>query len=148
MSDILLKSLYLNLIGPPTGISAHTYDTLPDDDDIAITGGAANVYGTVVEIASTVGAADVHSVGIYISAPDTATDYKVDFQTGPATETTRAVVPYTRTDVSTVGAHYGVMTNYPFPIRVVSGTRISSRLKDGAGSSVLNVVEFHALGVV
>ena len=148
MADILLKSLYLNIIGPPAGISPVTYDTFPDNDDITVTGGVADAEGASVQIVATVGAADVHSVGLYVSNPTVATDYKVTFQTGlAAAEVNRAVVPYTRTDISTAGVHYGVMSNYPYPIRVNSGIRLGALCKDGAGSSVVDVVEFHALGV-
>ena len=69
MSDPLVKNMFLNLIGNPGAISGHTYDTLPDDDNLALTGGAANVLGAYGQLAASVGAADVWLTGAYVDRP-------------------------------------------------------------------------------
>lgn len=148
MADPQLQSLYLNLVGNPGSISGHTYDTLPDDDDITLTAGAANVLGTAVEIATSVGAADVWLCGFYCTNMSAADDGKVQLASGAGNGTARAVVPYTRTDQSAASLQFGVMTSWPFPIRITNGTRLVSQYKEGGGSGTIDVVSWHATGLV
>ena len=147
-----IRALYVNFIGPSGSVSTHTYDTFPDDDDITLTvHGVANTEGDWVEIISSVGAADVWFVGLYVSNLDIAIDTKVTFGTGAsASETQRAVFAFTRTDVTASSGgvvNYGTYYTIPFPIASPTGTREAGRIKSGATAGGADVVEHHAIGL-
>lgn len=143
------------LVRSISSVSAHTYDTFPDDDDIALTAhGSADTEGDFVEIVSSIGASDAWFVGYYVSNPSAQLDGKVTFGTGTSgSETARAVFPFHRTLVTAVsldetagkiiiGAYYTI----PFPLFLPSGSREAGRLKSGnAAADTINVVEHHAL---
>lgn len=150
MAEPILKALFQAFLSTSGGISVHTYDTLPDNDDIALTPGAADVFGVYAELAATVGTADVWLTGGHLSALAAADDAKVAFATGlAAAEVDRITVPIARTDVTAAGATYGVVYTVPFPIRVTNGTRAAARAKAGAGAgSTVNAVVMFATGLV
>jgi len=152
-----IRALYLNFIGNRGGsISAHTYDTFPDDDDISLTAEAtANSFGAYVTVVADV-AAEVWTVGIYVGNASAATDFKVEFATGvAASETPRAVIALTRSTITgaaqTLGNDAGIlatMYNFPFPIHQPNGTRQAARAKSGsANADTIDVSELHALGL-
>ncbi len=152
-----IRALYLNFVGNRGGsISAITYDTFPDDDDISLTAEAtANSFGAYVEVVSDTGA-DVWTIGIYVGNASAATDFKVEFATGAAaSETPRAVIALTRSTITgaaqTLGndaAAFGTMFNFPFPIHQPDNTRQAARTKSGsANADTIDVSELHALGL-
>lgn len=151
-----IKGIYKAFItGSGGGVSAHTYDTFPDNDDITnSTHGTADTYGDYTAIVTTVGASPVWTCGIYCSNPTIETDFKVDISSGASgSETRRITVPYARTDktspsndVATVineGVYYGL----PFPIKFPATSQLWSRVKAGATAGAVDVVEHHAASV-
>jgi len=142
------------LTGAGGSVSGHSYDTLPDNDDITLTvHGTADTYGDWVEVVSTVGSSNVWFVGLHISAPTVATDYKVDVGTGASgSETRRATFPFARTDTTAVSDASSLQTlglyySLPFPIYIPNGTRLASREKVGATAGAVNVVTEIASGL-
>lgn len=146
-----IRALYVNFIGNRgASISAHTYDTFPDSDDISLTAHAtANCFGDYVEVISDTGA-DVWTCGLYLSNANAETDYKVEFATGAsASETPRAVVPYQTGAIATTSE--GSLTQYyalPFPIHQPDNTRQAARVETGSSAAdTIDIVEVHALGL-
>jgi hypothetical protein len=150
MADQLVKAIFQNLVGASGTQSATTYDTLPDNDDTAVTcGDTADVFGAYAQITSTVGAADVWFAGAQLGALSVADDAKIGFATGGAgSEADFAVLPITRTDLSTVGLSYNQTVTLPMMIRIPSGTRLSAHGKSGAASTTVNVVAIVASSLV
>ena len=148
MADAMLRALFTNLIGGGGAVSGLSYDTLPDNDDITITSGSADALGTYVEVESTVGAADAWQVGCQNSALAVAIDSKVLIATGAASsENVIAQIPFTRTDVSAVGATEGQVVMWPMMVRCPGGTRISAAAKDGDSARAQNVVTIQCTGL-
>lgn len=145
-----LKALFSNFItGAGGSISAHTYDTFPDNDDISLSPhGTADTFGDYVAIVTSNGAVRSWTVGLYMSNLTLAGDAKIEMATGASgSETARIVVPFRRTDVSTSGNFEGVYYALPFPIHIPSGTRIAGRIKVGQTAGDIDVVEEHALSL-
>ena len=155
MADVFIKALFTNLIGGGGAVSGHSYDTLPDDDDIALTTSTTdNALGAYAEVASTVGSADVWFYGCAISAISAALDGKFTFATGAASsESIFGVFPATRLDIGTAantgntGGDDTIIT-VPFPVRIPNGTRTSAAFKAGGTTGfTANVVTMHATGL-
>jgi len=148
MADAMLRALFTNLIGGGGAVSGLSYDTLPDNDDITITSGSADVLGTYVEVEATVGTSDAWQAGCQNSALAVAIDSKVLIATGAAAaENVIATIPHTRTDVSAVGTDTGQVVMWPMMIRCPAGTRISAAAKDGDSARAQNVVTIQCTGL-
>lgn len=145
MADTLLRALFINFIAASGAVAGHSYDTLPDNDDTTLTGGAgADTFGSYAQIASTVGSVDVWLCGTYISNASAQTDFKVEVATGAAaSEVARSTMPYTAVQSDTPFAF-----SLPYPIRVPSGTRLSARSKQGdTAARTLDVVAIVVSGL-
>ena len=146
-----IAALFVAFLRGSAAVSAHSYDTLPDNDDIAVTcAAAADTLVTYAEIASTVGAVDVWVYGLHLSTPSVATDFKITVATGAAgSETAKITVPFMRTDTTAAGVHLGSIYNVPFPIYVQNGTRLAAAGKSGTTvADTINIVTMHGLGLL
>ena len=142
MADSLLRALFTNFITSSGAVSAHSYDTMPDNDQTALTANAsADTFGSWAAIVTTVGSVDVWLCGVLCDDGSADTDAKVDIGTGPiGTATSKAVVPY--------NGQAEVNWNFPYPIRVPSGTAVEGRVKTGNTlASTVDVVVFHAIAL-
>ena len=142
MADTLVRALFTNFITSSGAVSAHSYDTLPDNDQTALTANAsADTFGAFSAIVTTVGAVDVWLCGVFCTDGSADTDAKVDIATGAAaSETSKAVVPY--------NGQAEVNWAFPYPLRVPSGTRVAGRVKTGNTlASTVDVVVLHAIAL-
>ena len=141
MADTLLRALFINFIAASGAVAGHSYDTLPDNDDTAVTPSTTvDTFGNYAQVASTVGAADIWQCGVLISN-STVTDIKVGIGTGlSGAEAAKITVP--AMIISAAG--YASYVGLPFPIRVPSGTRLAARAKQGltTAPTLTVVVEF------
>lgn len=137
------------LFGAGGSISAHTYDTFPDNDDISLSPhGTADTEGDYTAIVTSNGSARTWTVGAHGVATTLAGDYKFTIATGASgSETVRIVLPARRLDLSASGQQEGVYYNLPFPIHVPSGTRLAGRVKSGQTAGDVDIVEEHALSL-
>jgi hypothetical protein len=148
-----LKALFkafLSSKGNGGAVSAHSYDTFPDNDDITLTvEGVADVYGDWVNVVTSNGAVASWTTALYVSNPTIATDYKVDIGTGATgSETRKLTVPYHSTALATtVSSVVGTVYNFPFPIYMPTLTNISGREKVGATAGAVDIVEVHAIAL-
>ena len=152
MADAMLRALFTNLIGGGGAVSSHSYDTLPDNDDVmATTSTTDDALGVYAELASTVGSADVWSYGIHITDVSAACDGKFSLATGAASsESIFATVPLTRIDLGTAATHIEPNNDWtwPFPVRIPNGTRLATAFKAGGTTGhTAQVVALHATGL-
>ena len=74
MADTLLRALFVNIISASGAVAAHSYDTLPDNDQTALTANAsADTFGSFAALVTTVGAVDVWLCGILMADGSAAT---------------------------------------------------------------------------
>jgi hypothetical protein len=142
MADTLVKALFTNFISSSGAVASHSYDTLPDNDQTALTANAsADTFGSYAALATTVGSADVWLCGALIADGSVDIDSKVELATGASgSETAKIVMPHNGTTDGT--------WSFPYPLRVPSGTRLAGRVKTGDTTAATNdVVAFYATGL-
>ena len=152
MADAMLRALFTNLIGGGGAVSSHSYDTLPDNDDVqAETSASDDALGAYAELASTVGSADVWSYGIHITDISAAMDAKFSLATGAGgSESIFATIPCTRIDLGTAATHIEPNTDWtwPYPVRIPNGTRLATAFKAGGTTQfTAQVVAAHITGL-
>ena len=142
MADTLVKALFTNFISSSGAVASHSYDTLPDNDQTALTANAsADTFGSYAALATTVGSADVWLCGALNTDGSVDTDGKVELATGASgSETAKIVMPHNGTAE--------VNWAFPFPLRVPSGTRLAGRIKTGdTTAGTIDSIAFYATGL-
>lgn len=115
-----------------------SYVGYPENDDINLVGGAADVYGAWVEIvaAATVTVQSwLSHININTGSLAAGTDYVVQYGEGAAgAETGYVAVYYIEIQVTAAGRTLGYNVPLLFPREIAATTRLAGRVKSGAGT--------------